>query len=921
MLGFSFRVHPANNQTNSGLSDNCRMSFANAVSQMTSERFDVAVRHFLPCPIRYSCFAKAREAYGVSLALVDADAQHSDAWLYWAPTKQPLHAQPKSEEATNGPEEDLAVEKIDLNDEKSECPNETFEAFLLDVSFPETVHRQKADISAWQLRSNETQCVINVWHASALKPRYVEAFFQQVASLFELKRVKTYALAMSGGGLRATLFHLGLVRMLHDGKMLNQISHIVAISGGSILASHMALNWDKYSGNTKDFEKAAAEVIKFAQFNVRGRIIIKVAFYTIFRLGVWIWLVSRWVVRRLRVGAKEIDRNCGTWWGSPTFWLSYFYDKKLFGSGNALNPILGRMEAEPQVCFPKPQAPKVTLLATGMKSGTLCSFTSEGLQIESTSDLDSDHTLQASTYPLSLATAASSAFPVFFPPLKISSDILRCPAQDEHLDEEFLSDGGVFDNSGIRKLAWMLSKHAPHRCFDAAIASDAGAPFKVEHSKKYHSLWRLLVRAPEVLMRRVADLEDENTGRGTVYKDVPLIKANIAQNLKANTGLCIHPVLQRHLASIRTDLDGFDVLEIRALVKHGYSVGRAQLLRYFHDNKTQVDKTTVFAFRRHTTRSWDPILPKGSNRIVGKRSSMNLTKRSAAAYIGELDISKSRVWLRWSLFRQWELSTISIGLLIVICIIAMMHSSETKKSADLFVASDLDIKFKKNVVTATRAAISETENLKTQYPSGDSNKITVLSEQYGGLKSEYSTLSESFGKALTKNFQETITDLKRQLDEKNDTTGELTVRYFEKEIIEQRLNAAPVRFDVLKKERVLLSAGKSLKGSVELTIGRIRGGTRQAFIGNVVSTVIDDVSGPKMQFAGLQALDRPSVANLMFVQTPPLHEQIETNRPFRNPDFFTLALTYDESANSLQGEFIDPNVNLAIGKLSISWSR
>ncbi len=43
-------------------------------------------------------------------------------------------------------------------------------------------------------------------------------------------------LSLSGGGFRATLFHLGVVRLLRDAKLLKNVTHVCSVSGGSILA-------------------------------------------------------------------------------------------------------------------------------------------------------------------------------------------------------------------------------------------------------------------------------------------------------------------------------------------------------------------------------------------------------------------------------------------------------------------------------------------------------------------------------------------------------------------------------------------------------------------------------------------------------------------------------------------------------------
>src|SRR5262245_66247182 len=48
------------------------------------------------------------------------------------------------------------------------------------------------------------------------------------------------ALCLSGGGFRAALFHLGALRRLNELRVLSRVTHISAVSGGSILAAHLA---------------------------------------------------------------------------------------------------------------------------------------------------------------------------------------------------------------------------------------------------------------------------------------------------------------------------------------------------------------------------------------------------------------------------------------------------------------------------------------------------------------------------------------------------------------------------------------------------------------------------------------------------------------------------------------------------------
>ncbi len=63
-------------------------------------------------------------------------------------------------------------------------------------------------------------------------------------------------LALSGGGFRAVLYHLGLVRFLRDAAILPQVTHISAVSGGSIFGAHLVLNWDRYNGSPNEFDAA-----------------------------------------------------------------------------------------------------------------------------------------------------------------------------------------------------------------------------------------------------------------------------------------------------------------------------------------------------------------------------------------------------------------------------------------------------------------------------------------------------------------------------------------------------------------------------------------------------------------------------------------------------------------------------------------
>jgi predicted acylesterase/phospholipase RssA len=58
--------------------------------------------------------------------------------------------------------------------------------------------------------------------------------------------MKKIGLALSGGGFRASLYHLGLVRFLRDADILSQATQITSVPGGSFFSAHPALDWDRY---------------------------------------------------------------------------------------------------------------------------------------------------------------------------------------------------------------------------------------------------------------------------------------------------------------------------------------------------------------------------------------------------------------------------------------------------------------------------------------------------------------------------------------------------------------------------------------------------------------------------------------------------------------------------------------------------
>jgi predicted acylesterase/phospholipase RssA len=241
--------------------------------------------------------------------------------------------------------------------------------------------------------------------------------------------MRNIGLALSGGGFRASLYHLGLVRFLRDAGVLPRVTHITSVSGGSILSAHLALNWERYNGSPNDFDAVASEFLSFVRLDVRNRIVRR------FPLA----LPFVWPCRLLGLSSRRLGR---------TGLLEYYYEKYLYGDTSL---------------FQLPEKPQLHLLSTNLTEGCLCSFNRNGLLMVRRNAgngirLDQVH-VGLATVPM--AVTASSAFPAFFPPLELTGADVGVSVGE--FGRQAYTDGAVFDNLGVRML----------RCLKRALLTNA----------------------------------------------------------------------------------------------------------------------------------------------------------------------------------------------------------------------------------------------------------------------------------------------------------------------------------------------------------------------------------------------------------------------------------------------------------------
>ncbi len=408
-------------------------------------------------------------------------------------------------------------------------------------------------------------------------------------------------LALSGGGFRATLYHLGILRFLKDAGQLQHVTDIASVSGGSILAAHLVLNWDCYTGDDERFDEAVAEVVRFVQFDVRNHIVRR--------------MPLQYPLRMLAKLTRRPIRNL-----TPNAILEHYYKERLYGD---------------RCLYELPEQPSLHILATRVSNGKLSVFNRSGLYVQQRTnggEVRFEH-IPAKIASISRIVGASSAFPGFFPPVEVTAADLG--VREGEFSTEYFTDGGVFDNLGIRAFHWLdrLGEN-----FDEVIVSDAGKPFQILTDNSLGFIGQS-VRASDILWDRVWQLERENFGRQAGYLFMP-----ITESVAEDEQPTLHPVIQAEVQTIRTDLDCFSDEEVNGLAQHGYEVARKVYRQQHGDDDVENSNGDV----------WAPVAEHTLPTVDAKRAAGHAAASAPTAIARRLRGSAvRRVWSTLFDFRDW----------------------------------------------------------------------------------------------------------------------------------------------------------------------------------------------------------------------------------------------------------------------------
>src|SRR5262245_32807884 len=328
------------------------------------------------------------------------------------------------------------------------------------------------------------------------------------------------ALCLSGGGFRAALFHLGAVRRLNEVGALSQVDTISSVSGGSILAAHLATQvrpWPESEPFPLWEKMVEAPFLRFVRTNIRTWPLLKRF------LLPWNWF-------RPSTQTRALEQT---------------YRKKLTG---LMLPDL-------------PDNPRFIFCATDMYFGV--SWVFEKRRVGS---YQAGYLSPAPGWPVARAVAASSCFPPVFNPLpmtvepgrKIVSGIGQ-PMQE--WAGMSVNDGGLYDHLGLQP----VEQHS------IVLVSDGGQPFFPAFPKgllgRFKAYLSIQGKQAGAIRKRhlIAEFEDKKRvgtywgvgGAVTRYRT----DASVGYGKDFATGT---------IARIRTDMDAFAEGEIAVLMNHGY---------------------------------------------------------------------------------------------------------------------------------------------------------------------------------------------------------------------------------------------------------------------------------------------------------------------------------------------------------------
>ncbi|MBN1652584.1 MAG: patatin-like phospholipase family protein [Deltaproteobacteria bacterium] len=409
-------------------------------------------------------------------------------------------------------------------------------------------------------------------------------------------------LALSGGGFRASFFHIGVLARLAELDMLRHVEVLSCVSGGSIIGAYYYLELRKVLRETRDGDIKPEHYIEIiqrvvdrffagVQRNLRTRVaaefitnikmIFKPGYSRTQRIGE---LYEEELFSKVEDGEGETARFIGDMFVHPA------------EEDKSFSPKLHNWRREAKV-------PMLILNATTLNTGHNWQFTASWMgepPANIDAEIDTNYRLRRMFYDdapkrykklrLGYAVAASSCVPGLFEPLSFPG---LYPKEERGSKGSTkmtvrLVDGGVHDNQGVASLL--------EQGCSVMLVSDASGHMEAQNLPSKNIIG-VPLRSNDILQSRVREAEyreldarrEASALRGLMFvhlkKDLdakpvdwigcqePPEASDEQRDIARSRPLTVYKVqkdIQESLAAIRTDLDSFSQVEAYALMLSGY---------------------------------------------------------------------------------------------------------------------------------------------------------------------------------------------------------------------------------------------------------------------------------------------------------------------------------------------------------------
>jgi predicted acylesterase/phospholipase RssA len=424
-------------------------------------------------------------------------------------------------------------------------------------------------------------------------------------------------LALSGGGFRAALFHIGVLARMAELGMLRQVEVISTVSGGSIIGALYYLHvrdlvQNKTDGEVTDEDYATivarieGDFLRGIETNVRGR--------TFRNLAKNFRMAATNYSRSDRLGELYDETFYRPAWNNPLFGdrpkeprrdMIRMRDLVVRPAGeeDGFNP----MEQNNRRSAP---VPIIMINATSLNTGHNWRFEAVGMgepdraevgvpeeagstdaREDARREIDRNDRLRWTRYErlddyqakfeLGFAVAASACVPTLFHPLPVTR-LFTDPGGGAITVQ--LIDGGVHDNQGIAGLIEFQCK--PIIVSDASgyLPDQADPPTRIPAvGGRTISIYGDRVREEELMHAR---LDEDRRPLGLMHLRKGITGYALAPLGKDETPMeeprpeppadfrgerfDVHPEIQDRLSRVRTDLDAFSEVEAYSLMLDGY---------------------------------------------------------------------------------------------------------------------------------------------------------------------------------------------------------------------------------------------------------------------------------------------------------------------------------------------------------------